>query len=189
MGLAKRLDEISAKSASARVRLEGDKDALARLDKLDLKMAVTGNKVMSPKVSIEGAARAAVEISALDVELDHLGEKSAAAGGASGIGSLTGTGGLAGGGMGALIAAGVVLSPMIATLSVGLAGFGAAAAGVGAPILKAAQATGGLQANMAKLNPEQQKVAQGLLGLGVDFAVFEKQMQPEVFTVFNEGLR
>ena len=72
MGLARRLDEISKKSATARVDLAGNKEALAQLDRLDLKMAMTGNKVMKPNVSVEGVAKASVEISALDVELDRL---------------------------------------------------------------------------------------------------------------------
>ncbi len=116
-------------------------------------------------------------------------EKAAGTAGSSGIGALIGGGGLQGGGMAALIATGAALSPVIATLGTGLAGFGAAAYGVAKPIADAAGKTGGLAANMAKLNPEQQKVAQGLLGLGTEFAAFQKQMQPEVFTVFNEGIR
>jgi len=189
MCLARRMDEISRKTATARVKLEGDADAQAKLDKLDLKMAMVSKRVMDPKVSVEGVAKASVELTGLGLEIDHLAEKSATAGGASGLGGLAGTGGLAGGGLGAVIAAGVALSPVIATVATGLAGFGAAAVAVGAPIAKAAQATGGLQANMAKLNPEQQQVAQGLLGLGQQFGAFEKKMAPAVFTVFNQGLK
>jgi hypothetical protein len=116
-------------------------------------------------------------------------EKAAGTAGGSGIGALIGGGGLQGGGMAALIATGVALSPVIATLAVGTVGFGAAAYGAAAPILKAAQATGGLSANMSKLNPEQQQVAQGLLGLGQQFGAFEKQLQPQVLGVFNQGIR
>ena len=117
-------------------------------------------------------------------------ERAAGAGGATGLSALIGAGGAGGGsGMAGLIAAGVALSPVIATVGVGLAGFGAAAVAVAQPILKAAQATGGLQANMSKLDPEQRKVAQGLLGLGQQFDVFEKALAPQVLGVFNQGIQ
>ena len=116
-------------------------------------------------------------------------EKAAGSGGTSGLSALIGGGGAGGGGIAGLIATGVVLSPVIATLAVGTVGFGAAAYGAAAPILKAAQATGGLSANMATLNPEQQQVARGLLGLGQQYSTFQKQLQPQVLGVFNQGLR
>jgi Lysozyme like domain len=124
-------------------------------------------------------------------ELDKTGKSAEAAAGkgkTSGLSALIGTGSAGGGGMGALIAVGVALSPVIATVGTGLLGVGAAAYGVAKPILAAAQATGGLQANMAKLNPEQKQVAQGILNLGQQFAGFQKQMQPAVFAIFNKGL-
>jgi hypothetical protein len=189
MGLAKRLDEISAKSATARVKLAGNTEALAQLDRLDLKMASVGNRVMDPKVSIEGVARASVELTGLSAEIDRLGRKSAAAAGPAGVGALAGTGGLQGGGMGALIAAGVALSPVIVTLGFGLAGFAAAAYGAAAPVLKASSATGGLQANLSKLTPAQQQAGRSLLGLQRDYAAFSKSLQPQVLSVFNTGLR
>lgn len=118
--------------------------------------------------------------------LDDAGKRAESA--ASGFSALAGTGGIPGGGMGALIGAGVILSPILATVGTGLTGFGLAAVGVARPIEAAAQKTGGLQANLAKLNPEQRQVAQGLLSLGGQFGTFEKQLQPEVFGVFNKGL-
>jgi hypothetical protein len=160
LGLAKRLDEIGKKSVQARVGLAGDKDALAQLDRLDLKLLTTGRKVVDPKISLDGAARASAEISGLDVQLDKLAAKSAGAEAATGAGGLAGPSG-----MGALIGAGVVLSPILTTLAFGLGGFGAAAIGVAKPIADAASKTGGLQKNMHLLNPEQQAVARGLLGL------------------------
>jgi hypothetical protein len=108
---------------------------------------------------------------------------------ASGFSGLAGTGGIAGGGLGALIGAGVALAPVLVTVGTGLAGLAAAAYGVAKPIENAAQATGGLQANLGKLNPEQQQVAVGLLSLGKEFAAFQKALQPEVLTIFDQGLK
>jgi hypothetical protein len=45
-----------------------------------------------------------------------------------------------------------------------------------------------LRANLASLNPEQQQVAKGLLGLSAQFSGFEKALQPQVLDVFNRGL-
>ncbi len=115
--------------------------------------------------------------------MDKLGKKGKAT--SSSLSSLS----MPGGGFGVLIAAAGVLSPMIATLGTGLAGFGLAAYGVAKPIETAASKTGGLAANMKSLNPEQQKVAQGLLGLGSQYDKFQRALQPAVFTVFNQGLR
>jgi hypothetical protein len=186
LGLAKRLDELSKKSATARVSLAGDKEALAQLDKLDLKLLTTGRRVVDPKITLDGAAKAQAEIAGLEVSLDKLGSKSADATASVGAGP----GGLAGpAGMGALIGAGVALSPIIATVAVGVGGFGLAAAGAVAPILKASKATGGLTANMAKLNPEQQVLAKSILALGKQYDVFQKQLQPQVLAVFGKGIQ
>ena len=144
LNLAKRLDELGKKSATARVGLAGDKEALAQLDKLDLKLLTVGRRVVDPEITLHGAAKAQAEIAALEVSLDKLGKTSAD------TTASVGSGGLAGpAGMGALIGAGVALSPILATVATGTAGFGLAAAGAVGPIVKAAQATGGLQANMA----------------------------------------
>src|SRR6266496_738763 len=102
MGLARRLDEISKKTATARVGLAGDKAAQAELDKLDMKMLAVGRRVMDPKVSIDGAAKASLEITGLDLQLDKLTAKAGEAEVATGAGGLSGMGG-----MGALIGAGV----------------------------------------------------------------------------------
>jgi len=109
--------------------------------------------------------------------------------GKAGAGAAGPLGALAGGPMAALIGAGVALSPVITTLGIGTAGFGLAAAGAVAPVFKVAQATGGLRANMAKLDPEQQKVAQGLLGLGKQYQGFEKALEPTVLADFSGALR
>ena len=120
--------------------------------------------------------------------VDDAGKK--AAGAAGFFSNLAGGGAGAGAtGMGALIGAGVALSPVIATVGVGLAGLGAAAYGIAKPIENAAQKAGGLAKNMQLLNPEQQAVARGILSLGKDFAVFQQQLQPAVLGDFSGGLR
>src|SRR5487761_1329639 len=112
--LSKRIDELGRRSAEARVGLAGDKEAQARLDKLDASLLTLTHRSANPNISIEGAARAAAEIAALDLELDKLGSKGTSAGGAlSGLAGKGGGGIPAGAGMGALIAAGVILSPVI----------------------------------------------------------------------------
>jgi hypothetical protein len=136
------------------------------------------------------AARAVLADAAirrLDDSMQDSSKTAAKAG--AGFGSLAGAGGIPGGGMGAAIAAGVVLSPVIATLGTGLAGFGLAAAGAAKPIADAAGKTGGLAANMSKLNPEQRALATSILGLGKQYHQFEQQMQPEVLSVFNAGIK
>lgn len=171
MGLAKRLDDLDKKSVAARVALQGNTEALAQLDKLDLKMRLISDRVMSPKVSIDGAARAAVEIAALNASFDKLGksaQQAAGAGGASGLAALTGTGAAGGGGIGALIAAGVALSPVLITVATGLAGFGAAALGV---------------------SQNTKLMGQILKPLKSDFAAFTKELQPTVLGVFNQGIK
>src|SRR5258708_4664879 len=120
--LSKRIDELGRRSAEARVGLAGDKEAQARLDKLDASLLTLTHRSANPNISIEGAARAAAEISALELQLDKLGSKSAP-GATSALSGLAGTGG-----MGALIAAGVALSPVIIPLCTGLAGL---AGGIG----------------------------------------------------------
>jgi hypothetical protein len=137
----------------------------------------------------ELAGRAALADEALRSQGDaaqKAGRDAAEASG--GFSALAGDGGIPGGGIGAAIAAGVALSPVIITAGVGLAGFAAAAVSAGRPILAAAQATGGLKANMSGLNPEQQQVAKGLLGLQGSYSSFTKSLQPEVFSAFNSGL-
>jgi hypothetical protein len=187
--LSKRIDELGRKSAEARVGLQGDKEAQARLDRLDATLLTLTHRSANPNISIEGAARAAAEISALELQLDKLGAREvSAAGAASGLAGKGGGGMPAGAGLGALIAAGVILSPVIATVATGLAGFGVAAYGAVGPIANAAQKTGGLQKNMHLLNPEQQALATSLLGLGKQYHAFEQQLAPQVFGVFNEGL-
>jgi hypothetical protein len=108
---------------------------------------------------------------------------------AGGVSTLAGTGGIPGGGMGAAIAAGVLLSPVLVTLGVGFAGLGAAAAGIAKPIADAASKTGGLRANLKSLDPEQQAVAKSILGLGKQYDQFQNALKPEILTIFNQGIK
>src|SRR5258708_429957 len=159
--LSRRIDDLGRKSAQARVGIDGNLQAQAALDRLDAQLLSLTHKTQIP-LSIEGAARAAAEISALELQLEKLGGSS---GSASAATKAVGPGGLAGaGGMGALIAAGVALSPVIITLGTGLAGLAVASYSTISPILRAAQATGGLQANRHKLTPEPQQLAHALPG-------------------------
>ena len=86
----------------------------------------------------------------------------------AGFAGLAGAGGIPGGGMGAAIAAGVALSPVIATLGVGLGGLGLAALGV------------------AK---NQKLMAAELAPLKAQFADFTKALQPTVLSIFNTGIK
>ena len=186
--LQHKLTDLGKKTAAARVKLEGDKDAQASLDKIDLKLLSLDRRTSSARITVEGVARATAELAALDVELDKLGRQGGTAGKATAaLGA--GTGGLSGmAGMGALIGAGVALSPVLATLGTGLAGFGLAAVAVGKPIADAASKTGGLAANMKKLDPEQQAVARGVLDLQKKFGDFQTALKPEVLGAFSTGL-
>jgi hypothetical protein len=189
--LQKRLDEVGRKSAQARVSLAGNKEAQAALDKIDARLVSLDRRTASPNLKVEGAARAIAEISAVDVELDKIGRKGGAAAQAesalSGVAGTLGAG--AATGMGALIAAGVVLSPVLATLGTGLGGLGLAAYGAAKPIEDASKKTGGLAANMKLLDPEQRAVAQGILGLGKEYGQFQQALKPEVLGAFNGGLQ
>lgn len=181
--LKNRLDELQGKVAIARVTLEGDKEAQARLDAIDARLTDLGHKTATPSLDIQGVARATAELSAVDVALDKVGSKGgSAATAASSLGLLASP-------MGALAGSAVALSPVIVTAGVGLAGFGGAAVGAVKPILDAAQATGGLQGNLQTLNPAQQQAARGLLALEDQYSSFSKALAPEVFSVFNTGLK
>jgi len=74
--LSRRLDEISRKSAAARVRLDGNAEALAALDRTDAKLLALDRRVANPNLKVEGAARAIADISAVDAALGKLDDKS-----------------------------------------------------------------------------------------------------------------
>jgi hypothetical protein len=105
------------------------------------------------------------------------------------FGALAGTGGIAGGGMGAAVAAGIALSGQIATVGIGLGGLAGAAYGVAKPIEEAAKKAGGLEKNLHTLDPQQQAVAKSLLSLEHQYDSFQKSLAPQVLTSFNTGFR
>jgi hypothetical protein len=155
LGLAKRLDEISKKTATAKVRLDGDKDADLKLDQMSLKLLKLGRTVVKPDISVDGFLKATLEVKALELEMDKLDKKSATIS-ASGsglsklemlIGGLTGgTGGGSGGGgaggagflsgitdaLPVIVAAAPVLGALLVEADGLATGFAAAGAGVGA---------------------------------------------------------
>lgn len=163
--LAKRLDELGAKSAKARVSVEGSAEAQAQLDKLDLKMLQVGRRVMDPKITVEGTAKAAAELAGISAGLDKVGKSAEKAAG-TGAGSATGMTALTGSAIPALIGAGVALSPAIITIGTGLAGIGAAA-------YTAAK-------NTKLMGPILKPLKQ-------DFAAFSKSLQPEVLGAFGKA--
>ena len=93
--LGKKLTEVGNRVATARVKLEGDKEAQHQLDTLGVKLLKLGSKTANPSISLEGVARAEAEISGLNLALDRLDRKRTGGGFLS---SLFGGGGAAGGG-------------------------------------------------------------------------------------------
>jgi hypothetical protein len=135
--LLAQLDDLSHKTATARVGLEGNKEMTLALDDLDLKIATLGKRVANPNVKVDGLARAQLGIDRLDLAMDHLDDKrarihiegpsmlnrmsfgllgSSGGAGATGVASSTAGGGAAGGG-------GMLSNPyvMVPAIAVGLA--------------------------------------------------------------------
>src|SRR6266567_1344667 len=182
--LKAKLNDLGRKVETARVGLAGDKESLVTLDRMEAKLLAWGRRTETAKLKVDGVARAEVDIAGMDLALGRLGSKADTATAATGPAGLSGMSG-----MGALIAAGAALSPVIVTLGFGLGGLGAAAYGVIAPIEKAAKASGGLKANLHTLDPEQQAVARGLLGLGKQYDKFQQSLKPQVLGAFGQGLK
>jgi hypothetical protein len=72
-----KLDEIDAKTAKARLGVEGDKEAELAIDKLDLKVAKFADRVAKGKLGVDGGAAAMLEIRKLELEMDKLNAKRA----------------------------------------------------------------------------------------------------------------
>jgi hypothetical protein len=194
--VAARLDKLDASMKATRELSVGNASAMATIAKAQIAADRLRDRVTNPMdLSIRGAQTAEARLLELEATSDKLNSKlsnvgdsgeKAATGGLQDFGSSLGK--LSNIVMPAAIAAGVALSPVIVTAGVGLGGFAAAAASSAKPILTAAQAAGGLKANLDTLNPAQQQVARGILSLQGDFDKFAKSMQPEVFSAFNSGL-
>lgn len=180
------IDELKRARADITIDAE-DKSAVAKLAAVDAKIAALDAKAAKPNITVTGAARAEADIAAVDLSMDRLSKSGDSAGqSAAGLGESLG--GLATP-MAGMIGAGAALAPVLVTLGIGTAGFGAAAMGTVMPIEKAASATGGLQKNMSKLDPEQQALAQSILKLGKQYDAFQKALQPQVLGVFGKGLQ
>lgn len=105
----------------------------------------------------------------------------AAKGGAGSFGALATP-------MGAAIAAGVSLAPVLVTVATGLGGLAIAGYGAVAPVIAAAGAAGGLKANMSSLSPVQQQMGRELLALEGQASAFSKSLQPQVTTLFGDAI-
>lgn len=181
-----RLDAL--KNQRAQISIDtNDKDAVAKLARIDATIAALSAKTAKPSITVTGAAKAEADIAGVDLAMSKLGHTSDSAG-ASAEGAALNLGSLSGPMAGA-IAAGTILSPVLITLGTGLAGFGAAAVGVLKPIENAASATGGLKANLGSLDTGQQQAAKSLLGLEGQFDKFSASMQPEVLSAFNTAIK
>jgi hypothetical protein len=168
-------------------------EAQRKLDAIAAEAEALGK--LNPEIKPQIDRRAASQsLAVLTAELRKAGKEAEGLSGSAG--SVAASAESAGAGltsmaspMGALIGAGVALSPVIFTLGAGLGGLAIGAAGTLSPLLKAAQAAGGLKANLHKLNPEQQAAGRSLLGLGKDYAAFEKALAPAVLSDFSGAVR
>jgi hypothetical protein len=177
-----RLDALNGKVAAARVSLDGDKEAQARLDAISARLTDLDHKTSTPSLDVQGVAKATAELSAIDVALDKVGGKGGSAqAAASSVGLLASP-------MGAAVAAGVALSPVLITASIGMAGLGAAAADTISPILQAGTATKKAQQALASLDPAQRAAYDSLGLLKTQFGGFAKSLEPETLGLFNKGL-
>jgi SLT domain-containing protein len=204
-----RIQRLNNIIARPQVSLEAQK-AQAQIDALRAKLAELAGLDATPKVEADTAA-AQAKLDDLTVKLDRLNTRDtevrvkasadllaaqaalaklqqAEDGATESSGLLSGSMGLLKSPIAALIAGGAALAPILVTSGIGLAGVAGAAVSAAKPIEDAAKQAGGLRANLATLNPEQQQVARGFLGLQADYASFTKSLQPEVFSAFNSGL-
>jgi hypothetical protein len=180
-GSLKLFNEQAAKSAKADQTLVQSAKAHAKALSLieDAENVLAGKATKTTKLFADQQAK-----------LDSTGKSATVLAGR--LAALTGTGSgaaLGGSGMTALVGAGVALSGQITTLAFGLGGLALAAYGVAKPIEKAAQSAGGLQKNLHTLDPQQQAVAKSLLGLEHQYDSFQKALQPQILTAFNDGFR
>ena len=70
--LGVRLTEVGKQVATARVKLEGDKEAQHQLDTLGVKLLALGRKAANPDINVEGIAKATAQLSGLELALDKL---------------------------------------------------------------------------------------------------------------------
>ena len=181
--LKAKLNDLGRKVETAKVNLAGDKEAQAQLTRMEAKLLSWGRRTETAKLKVDGVARAEADIAGLSLALDKLGSQGGPAEQAvKSTGQLPGV-------LAAAVGAGAALAPVLVTLGFGLGGLGVAAAGVVLPIEKAAKASGGLRANLGKLDPEQRAVARSLLNLGQQYHGFENALKPQILTDFGGALK
>jgi hypothetical protein len=184
--LKTKLADFSRKVYQARLGAD-DKELDAKLAAISVKLGALGRRVESPRITLEGAAAVEAQLLALDVSFDKLKNKAEDVGGsATGLGRDLGA--LSNIAFPALIGAGIAVSPVIATLSVGMGGLGLAAASVVGPILKAGTATKEQQKALASLDPAQRAAYDSLGALKDQFSGFATSLEPDVLDLFNRGL-
>src|SRR5215468_5009241 len=116
--LAESLDKQKRASTAAT-------DALLKVEKAATLVAITERALAAEADKADRALRGEADAA------QKLGRASADAAGKSGLASLVGSGGMAGGGIAALVAAGVALSPVLVTVGAGLGGLALAALSAG----------------------------------------------------------
>src|ERR1700722_15531540 len=67
--LSAKLKDVDGRTASARGKLDGDKEAQHELDLMDVKLVRLGKMVANPDIKLDGVARARADISGLDLAL------------------------------------------------------------------------------------------------------------------------
>jgi len=179
--LGDRLDKLGTRVSTARVGLDGDKEASAELDKLDVKLIRLGKKVANPNIDVEGQAKAIADISAIDLALDKLDGRTATVtvdvdrhkgifsrlggllgGGAGGAGGAAGAGGLGGLIRGIPGAAGAAPPALQAAGIGGLVGLGAVLTPALLPVLLGGGVGAGAGAGAFALGSSANKQLQAL---------------------------
>jgi hypothetical protein len=182
------LRSLSGEQVTPTIDLRGSTQAVAETRAVSDAVSSLGRQTATPDVELKGGAQTVAEAATVSEAVKEVGKA-----GSSASGDLEGLGGSLGKlsnlTMPALIGAGVALSPVIATVGTGLAGFGFAAEQTISPIMKASQAAGGLQANMSSLSPVQQMMAGQLLGLQAAAGKFTASLQPEVVSLWGNALK
>lgn len=200
-GLSRRLDEISGRSATARVALAGDKDALARLDQLDVKLLAVGNRRASPNITLQGALKANLEIAGISAALDKLNTQVAAPVSTGGGGSILGILRLLssthvtlfGGGLGGLSLPAILgtvsglhllvegiteTTAVVLPAAIAFTVFGVAA-------IPAVTTLAGQMGNLLTVSAATGKTIPPLTG---GFSAMAAAVQPQVYVLFGEGL-
>jgi hypothetical protein len=199
--LREKLSLLTTRANSVKIGAD-DKQAQAQMDSVRAKLILLDGKVTSPRVSLNGAARAMADLSLLDVALDKIGSKNAS--GSAGIGKLSGLFGELGSatetlgtslpklglGLGVVAIAALALTGPVTAIAAGLAGFGIAAVPEVIRLKNALTETGkqGQQA-YAALNPAEKGIVGQVRQLESSFRTMAKAVQPTVVKVFATALQ